>query len=101
MSKSGIKEQVTTEIALLSKESIDSASQIPPTIDQIVLDETKIDSHIELAASDLTRVSNKPGLRRKKLPTNRLSPTAEKSYSLIAIVAINRKREYRSSIQIK
>jgi len=74
------KEQVTTEIALLSQESIDYASQNPSTIEQIVLDAPKIDSHIELAATGLTRVSNEPGLSRKSVPTNRFSPTGEKLY---------------------
>jgi len=65
-SKSGTKKQVTNEIALLSQESIDSASQNSPTIHQTVVDETNIVSHIELAASDLTRVSNKPELSRQE-----------------------------------
>jgi len=70
-------EQPTTEIALLSQESIELASQNPPTIDQFVVDETKTDSHIELPASELTRVSNKPNVSHKRVPTNILSPTGE------------------------
>jgi len=76
--KSGTMELATTEIALLSQESSDFTSQIPPAIDEFVVDELKPDSNIELTSSDLTWVSNKPGLRRKSVPTNRLSPTGEK-----------------------
>jgi len=95
---SDTKEQATNEIALQSKEYIDSASQNTTTIDQIVVDETNIDSQIELAELDLTRVSNKPGLRRKGVPTSSLSPTGEKSYSTFAIDALNRKREVREAL---
>jgi len=66
--------------------------------DQVIVIETKIDSHVELAASDLSRVLNKQGLRRKIVPTNRLSPTGEKSYSPFTIDDMKRKWEYREAL---